>query len=439
MQWQGRCPGCSAWHTLEEQGDAPDATAARARAAKVVPLGEAAAEPPERAPTGSREIDRVLGGGVVPGGVVLLGGDPGIGKSTLLLQVAARWIATGRTALYVAGEESPEQIALRAARLGRDVQSLPVCTDPDVDAVAAAMEADPPDLVIVDSIQTLRSSRSTSAAGSVPQLRDVTTRLTDVARARGIATILVGHVTRSGAIAGPRVVEHLVDTVLYLEGEPGTPLRTIRPVKNRFGSTLEVALLAMGERGLRDAASDIVAAITTGAPHGRRAVGVAIGALLEGTRSFPVEVQALAADAAYGPARLTTNGVDSGRVQMLAAILERYAGDTVAGQDLYLNIVGGLRLTDPTCDLAVLASIASSLRRSPLSADVFVAGEVGLTGELRPVAGLQARLLGGSRAGFRHAVVPESGHVDPVEGLTLHRCRRLEEALEQLFDIEPRR
>ena len=430
-KWAGRCSACGEWETLEEEQTGGNTAAAKTQAAsqgpraKVVLLGDARQSDSERFSSSFDELDRVLGGGIVPGSVVLLGGDPGIGKSTVLLQASARLIEAGHETIYVAGEESPAQLQLRAQRLDADCRPLPVISEHQVELVISTLTSEAPQIVIIDSVQTLQSSQSDSPPGSVAQLKAVTALLTSLAKRENIAMILVGHVTRTGSIAGPRVVEHLVDTVLYLEGEPGSPLRILRAVKNRFGSTLEVGLLEMTSKGLCDGSNSLNLATPAGV---KRAPGVAVSALLEGTRSFLVEVQALVSTAAYGPPHLTTVGVDRGRVQMLAAILERHVGDSVARTDLYVNIVGGLKLHDPSCDVAILLALASSSREKPLPPDLWVIGEVGLTGELRAVSGLEIRVGEAIRAGYRALVVPAANILDLPDlprGVKLHRAERL--------------
>lgn len=433
-KWLGRCPDCGAWNTVEAVAE-PVSPAARAASrtapGNVVLLGDAAIAEATRLPSGYAELDRVLGGGFVAGSVVLLGGDPGIGKSTLLLQVTDRAVRAGRKTLYVAGEESPAQIRLRAERLGCATSQMAVLAEHRVEVVSATIEQLRPDLVIVDSVQTLAAESSSSAPGSVSQLREVTAALTDCARRAGAATVLVGHVTKTGALAGPRVVEHLVDTVVYLEGEPGSAYRVVRAAKNRFGSTLEVGLFEMADGGLLDGAPSLERAAS---PRVSREKGVAVSALLEGSRAFNVEVQALVATGAYGPPRLTCVGIDSGRVQMIAAILERHVGDSVAGTDLYVNVVSGLRLNDPSCDLAVALALVSSARSRAIPSDVWVVGEVGLTGELRPVAFVEARVHAAIRAGFRRLVVPDSVSMEAPAGVNLVRCGRIQQAVEVVFD-----
>jgi DNA repair protein RadA/Sms len=401
--------------------------------APIVRLGDAVEAKTRRMRSSFDELDRVLGGGIVPGSVVLLGGDPGIGKSTILLQASGRMLASGHKVIYVAGEESAAQIQLRAKRLDSDCSALPVISEHQVEPVLATLRAERPDVVIVDSVQTLQATTSDSPPGSVAQLKAVTALLTAQAKTENIAMILVGHVTRSGSIAGPRVVEHLVDTVLYLEGEASSPLRVVRSVKNRFGSTLEVGLLEMTATGLRDGSQSLNLATPAGV---KRAPGVAVSALLEGSRAFLVEVQALVASAVYGPPRLTTVGIDKGRVQMLAAVLERHVGDSVANTDLYVNVVGGLRLNDPSCDLSVLLALASSARERPLPPDLWLVGEVGLTGELRPITGLDVRVGEAARAGYRRLIVPamHSELSQSPENAQIIRAEHLQQVVDIAFD-----
>jgi len=401
--------------------------------AVITRLKDAQDEPLVRMSSGFEEVDRVLGGGIVPGSVVLLGGDPGIGKSTVLLQASSRMVAQGQSVVYVAGEESASQIQLRASRLEGDFDELSLIAEHQVEPILAALKEESPDVVVIDSVQTLQAATSDSPPGSVAQLKAVTTVLTSLAKKENIAIILVGHVTRSGSIAGPRVVEHLVDTVLYLEGDPSSPLRFMRGVKNRFGSTLEVGVLEMTGRGLCDGSGSLNMATPAGV---QRAPGVAVSSLLEGTRAFLVEVQALVSTAVYGPPRLTAVGIDNGRVQMLAAVLERHVGDSVAKTDLYVNVVGGLRLQDPSCDLSVVLALASSSRDVPLPADLWVVGEVGLTGELRTVPGLDARVAEAARAGYRRLLIPAS-HVElpnVPQRIELIRISRLDAAVELAFE-----
>ena len=440
VRWAGKCPHCGEWNTLEEVVEAPTRDAGSlstaggptATPATVIRLRDARMPEIPRLNTGFDELDRVLGGGIVPGSVVLLGGDPGIGKSTLLLQAAAQLLALGRSVLYVAGEENPAQLALRARRVGLATADLMVTTETVVERLVALLEQDPPDVLIVDSIQTMYTAEgSSSAPGSVNQLKAVTHELTQVARHKNVASILVGHVTRSGSIAGPRVVEHLVDTVLYLEGDPGGALRLLRSVKNRFGSTLEVGIFQMARDGMRDAP---LSATEVPAMEDRPA-GVAITATVEGTRAFNVEVQSLVAPSVYGPPRLTVVGTDSSRIQMLAAILERQAGDSVAGADLYMNVTGGLRIHDSATDLGMVCAMVSSLRRRPVPGHLWVAGEIGLTGELRPVQGLPQRISAAIRAGYRAAIIPagDDSPGDVPRGFELHRVARLDRALQLAF------
>jgi DNA repair protein RadA/Sms len=368
-------------------------------------LGEIAPEPRARLATDLPELDRVLGGGLVPGSAILLGGEPGIGKSTLALQVAAA--AAANVVLYVSGEESPEQIRLRASRLPVLPASLLVLAETRVEAIADAWRQHAPKLVLVDSIQTVHSERVESAAGSVAQVRESAADLIALAKSTGAVLILVGHVTKEGMLAGPRVLEHLVDVVLAFEGDRGQSFRVLRAAKNRFGSTLEVGVFAMGERGLEGVAnpSELFLAERRG-----DAPGSCVVALLEGTRPLLLEVQALVAPAGYGTARRTAIGFDDGRLALLLAVLARRGGIDVLGMDVYLNVTGGMRIGEPAADLAVVLALASSRLDVALPPDAVAVGEVGLGGEVRRVGRVEARVQEAARLGFRRALVPQGGH-----------------------------
>ena len=440
LRWTGRCPACGQWNTLVEVAPAPPpppgAADATAPPATTTSLRDARLPGFERVDTGFAELNSVLGGGLVPGSVVLLGGDPGIGKSTLLLQAAANLLERRARVLYVAGEENPAQIALRSRRLQTAAADLLVTTECCVESIAALVQQNPPDAIIVDSIQTVYSLTSTSTPGSIQQLRACTALLTTLAKSLDIPTILVGHVTRTGSIAGPRAVEHLVDTVLYLEGDPGTPLRILRGVKNRFGSTLEVGILQMTRDGLRDAPSSVA---DVPALRGPRPAGIAITAITEGTRAFNVEIQALVAPAAWGPARLHCIGVDSTRVQMITAIMERHCGDSIAGADVYVTVTGGFRLQEPAGDLALAAAIASSFRNRPIAGSVWLTGELALTGDVRDVPNLPSRLGAAHRAGYTRILAPASVGAEELPSASQHAAsvqpiRSLKQVFELLFD-----
>ena len=413
-RWVGRCPDCGAWSTMVEEPDTPPRAAGRARAplggpdapSGAIALRHVAAEARPRLATALPELDRVLGGGLVPGSAVLLGGEPGIGKSTLALQVAAaaaQAAARAAPVLYVSGEESPEQIRLRAARLDALPDALLVLAETRVEAIADAWRAHAPALVLVDSIQTMQSERVDSAPGSVAQVRESAADLIALAKQTGAVLVLVGHVTKEGVLAGPRVLEHLVDVVLAFEGDRGQPFRVLRAAKNRFGSTLEVGVFTMGEQGLAGVAnpSELFLAERRG-----DAPGSCVTAVLEGTRPLLLEVQALVAPAGYGTARRTALGFDDGRLALLLAVLARRGGIDALGMDVYLNVTGGMRIGEPAADLAVVLALASSRLDLPLPPDTVAIGEVGLGGEVRRVGRVEARVQEAARLGFARALVP---------------------------------
>ncbi len=435
-KWAGRCPDCGAWNSLEETTVAAPAARAGIRrnlpgdALRPVSLSKFDGDPKHRRSTGSTEFDRVLGGGIVPGSVILVGGEPGIGKSTLLLQLAGLVGKTG-SVLYVSGEESAEQIALRAARLEVAAGGVQILTATQTENVAATISAATPDLVIVDSIQTLATDQFSSGAGSVTQVRESAARLLTVAKSHGVPVIMVGHVTKEGALAGPKVLEHVVDVVLYLEGERFHGHRLLRGAKNRFGPTDEVGVFEMGERGLADVADPaglFVDSEATGAS------GTALAAVLEGSRGLLVETQALAVPTSFGYPKRTASGYDLNKLHLLAAVLLRHAGIKVGGLDLYLNVSGGYRLQEPAGDLAVAVSIASASLDRPVRSGSVAIGEVGLSGELRPVMGLERRLTEAARAGIKLAVVPSrSRKVTAPKGLTVKPAQNVKAAIDLLL------
>jgi DNA repair protein RadA/Sms len=408
-RWLGRCPECGAWNTLVEEGapagEAPrDLWSAEAGGAAGKPrrLGEIAAEGTPRIGTGVAELDRVLGGGLVPGSVVLLAGEPGVGKSTLALQLAAA-ARTQRPILYVTGEESGEQVRLRAERLPRFPEELLVVAETRAEALAAPWREHAPAIVLVDSIQTLHCDRVESAPGSVAQVRESAALLAGTAKASGAALVLVGHVTKEGAIAGPRVLEHLVDVVLTFEGDRDHAFRLLRAGKNRFGSTREVGVFCMTESGLEGVANPselFLAERRSGAP------GSCIVPLVEGSRPMLVEIQALLAPAGYGTARRTSLGVDDGRLALLLAVLDRRTPVDVLSRDVYVNVAGGVRVGEPAADLGVALALASSRLDLPLPPDVAACGEVGLGGEVRRVARTDLRVAEAVRLGFRRLLLP---------------------------------
>jgi DNA repair protein RadA/Sms len=413
-RWLGRCPECGAWSTLVEEASGGSATAAPARdllrvepgaggGAKPKRLREIEASATPRRSTGIPELDRVLGGGIVPGSVVLLGGEPGVGKSTLALQLAAGLQPLGPF-LYVSGEESPEQIRLRAQRLPAPPEQAFVLAETRVEALIEPWRSLAPAVVLVDSIQTLATDRVESAPGSVAQVRESAALLAATAKASGAALILIGHVTKEGTLAGPRVLEHLVDVVLGFEGDRGQAFRLLRASKNRFGSTQEVGVFRMTEAGLEGVENPselFLAQRRAGAP------GSCIAPLVEGTRPILLELQALVAPAGYGTARRTSIGIDDGRLALLLAVLDRRGGVDLVSRDVYVNVAGGVRVVEPGADLALALAIASSRLEIPLPADVAACGEIGLGGELRRIPRTELRVREAARLGFRRVLVPE--------------------------------
>lgn len=410
-KWVGRCGACDEWGTVVEEADLPPAAGVGGRAgfgslASTGPqrLNEVGASKVRRRETGIAELDRVLGGGLVPGSVILVGGDPGIGKSTLMLQAGERLAQGGSTVLYVTGEESPEQTRLRFDRIGARAENLWLVAETSVERIEAHVNELNPAVLVVDSVQTLFTEALSSAPGSVGQLREVTARLLGLAKGRHMATWLVGHVTKDGAIAGPRVLEHMVDTVLYLEGERGHAFRILRAVKNRFGSTNEIGAFEMRGTGMeevRNPSALFLAERVTGA------AGSVVAASYEGTRPVLVEVQALVTPSHLGTPRRTAIGADQARLALLLAVLEKKAGLFFSGNDVFVNVAGGLRLDEPAVDLAVIAALVSSLRDVAPDAATIVFGEVGLAGEIRGVVGADARVAEARQLGFARAIVPK--------------------------------
>jgi DNA repair protein RadA/Sms len=434
-KWLGRCPQCGAWNTLVEgAAEAPQKHRfqALARTQPIATLSEIEAGDVARTPTGQDELDRVLGGGIVEGGVVLIGGDPGIGKSTLLLQ-AADTLASQLTVLYVTGEESGAQVALRARRLGLDGSKVRVFAEINLEKILSAIDAEKPGFCVIDSIQTLYSDQLTSAPGSVAQVRECAAQLTRHAKAGGTAIVLVGHVTKEGALAGPRVLEHIVDTVLYFEGDTHSSFRLVRAIKNRFGAVNEIGVFAMTERGLKGVTNPSAIFLST---HGQPVPGSCVLVTLEGTRPLLVEVQALVDSGGPSPRRLSV-GLERDRLAMLLAVLHRHAGVGVLDQDVFVNAVGGVRISEPAADLAVLLAIQSSLRGRPLPRGFIAFGEVGLAGEVRPAPRGQERLREAAKLGFSVAVVPKANAPKkPIDGLAIHAVERVEQAIDLLRDLQ---
>ncbi|MCI0518696.1 MAG: DNA repair protein RadA [Chloroflexi bacterium] len=431
----GRCPQCGAWNSMVEEIVQPSPSKSGGRSTgrnAPLRLAEVSGEAEDRLPLSIGEFARVLGGGMVPGSVVLIGGDPGIGKSTLLLQ-AALAMAEQHTVLYVSGEESARQIKMRAARLvGSETfpQELFLATETNLEAIFEFTAQVKPRLLVVDSIQTTSLPDLESSAGSVTQVRECASRLREMAKSSGVAVFLIGHVTKEGAIAGPRVLEHIVDTVLYLEGDRFQSYRLLRSVKNRFGATSEVGVFEMRERGMSEVPNPSEAFL---AERMVNAPGSAIAVTMEGTRPLLVEVQGLTSPTSLGNPRRTPNGVDFNRLLMLAAVLSRRAGLRLGEQDIFVNVVGGLQVDEPAADLAIAAAIASSARNAPLRAEAVLIGEVGLSGELRMVGQMPARLREAASLGFKLAIVPRRmQRGEPWPGsLQVVEARSLREALDK--------
>jgi DNA repair protein RadA/Sms len=435
LKWQGQCPHCQAWNTLiEGVAESPKTHrfSALSEQAPVRLLAAIEAEDVPRFSTGIGEFDRVLGGGLVPGGVVLIGGDPGIGKSTLLLQ-ALGFMSRSRAALYVTGEESGAQLALRARRLGVESSSLKVLAEIQLERIQAVLAAEQPEVAVVDSIQTLYSESLSSAPGSVAQVRECAAHLTRIAKQSGTTIILVGHVTKEGALAGPRVLEHIVDTVLYFEGDSHSSFRLVRAFKNRFGAVNELGVFAMTERGLKGVTNPSALFLSQ---HDSPVSGSCVLATQEGSRPLLVEIQALVDTAHVANPRRLSVGLEQNRLALLLAVLHRHAGIACYDQDVFINAVGGVKIGEPAADLAVLCAIHSSLRDRPLPRGLVVFGEVGLAGEIRPAPRGQERLKEAAKLGFSHALIPKANSPkQPIEGLEVCAVDRIDEALGTLREL----
>jgi len=436
-KWQGQCPGCGLWNTLVETVAEAQASGNRyasvGGAAKLQQLSDIRPREEPRTPTGLEEFDRVLGGGLVAGGVVLIGGDPGIGKSTLLLQALSKMAAADQAVLYVSGEESAEQVALRARRLQVPTAGLALLAEISLERVLSTLAAQKPTVAVIDSIQTMYSEALASAPGSVAQVRECAAQLTRHAKQTGTSIILVGHVTKEGALAGPRVLEHIVDTVLYFEGDAHSSFRLVRAVKNRFGAVNELGVFAMTERGLRGVSNPSALFLSQ---HEQPVSGSCVMVTQEGTRPLLVEIQALV-DASHSPnPRRLTVGLEQNRLAMLLAVLHRHAGIVCFDQDVFVNAVGGVRIAEPAADLAVLAAIVSSFKNSPLQSKLIAFGEVGLAGEIRPAPRGQERLKEAAKLGFSHALIPKANAPKhPIEGLTVVAVDRVGAAIDRLFAL----
>ena len=404
-----------------------------APASAVMALSAIEAQDMQRTPTGQDELDRVLGGGMVEGGVVLIGGDPGIGKSTLLLQALDGLQRSGQHTLYVTGEESGAQVALRARRLGLDHSQVNVLAETQLEKIIATLQAQSPQVAVIDSIQTVYSDQLTSAPGSVAQVRECAAHLTRMAKSSGTTVVLVGHVTKEGALAGPRVLEHMVDTVLYFEGDTHSSYRLVRAIKNRFGAVNEIGVFAMTEKGLKGVSNPSAIFLSQ---HTEPVPGSCVMVTLEGTRPLLVEIQALVDSGGPSPRRLSV-GLDRDRLAMLLAVLHRHAGVACMDQDVFVNAVGGVRISEPAADLAVMLAIQSSLRGKPLPRGFLAFGEVGLAGEVRPAPRGQERLKEAAKLGFSVALIPKANMPKkPIEGLTIHAVERVDEAVAVLRHLD---
>jgi DNA repair protein RadA/Sms len=428
-KWQGQCPHCGVWNTLVETLATPAParfeSVAGARST-VTTLAAVTPRASSRIPTGLDEFDRVLGGGLVAGGVILLGGDPGIGKSTLLLQAGAALGAAHRT-LYVTGEESAEQIALRAQRLALVNAPIELLAEVQLEAIVAAIDAISPEIVVIDSVQTVYTEALASAPGSVAQVRECAAQLTRLAKQRGVCVLFVGHVTKEGAIAGPRVLEHIVDTVLYFEGDPHSSFRLVRAIKNRFGAANELGVFAMTERGLKGVSNPSALFLSQ---HAEGVPGSAVVATLEGSRPLLVEVQALVDPVQGGMPRRLAVGLDGQRLALLLAVLHRHGGVDTGGFDVFVNAVGGVRILEPAADLAVMLSVCSSLRNRALPHKSLIFGEVGLAGEIRPVQRGQERIREAAKLGFESVIIPSLNKPkQAIDGMRVISVDRVDEAI----------
>ncbi len=437
-RWMGKCPDCNQWNTLveervEKQKDI--GSAKRGKVSEPLALNEIKIGDEDRFVTKIGELDRVLGGGIVTGSVVLIGGDPGIGKSTLVLQMLKQVSELRGKALYVSGEESPAQIKMRAQRLGVKAENLYVLAETSLDEILRAADELQPQVIVVDSVQTVYTSELPSAPGSVGQVREVSGRLMLHAKRTGIPTFLVGHVTKDGAIAGPRVLEHIVDTVLYFEGDRGHAFRILRAVKNRFGSTNEIGVFEMKESGLAEVANPSELFL---AERPKDATGSVVVSSLEGTRPILAELQALVTPTKMTMPRRTSIGVDYNRVSLLIAVLEKRVGMHLMGMDVFVNVVGGLKIDEPAVDLGIIAAVASSFREKPINANTVVMGEVGLAGEVRAISQAEARLKDAAKLGFTRCILP-AVNVEKIERsaalkkMELMGVRTVDEAMERLF------
>jgi DNA repair protein RadA/Sms len=436
-KWLGRCPECESWGTFVEEpltGDAKSpGIVPGGKSAKPVPLSDVEIADEERRRTGISEFDRALGGGIVAGSLVLIGGDPGIGKSTLMLQAAGNLAENGHSVLYVSGEESLKQLKMRSERLGGNrAASIMAVAETDIAAVTALAESMRPDAMIIDSIQTMASPDFSSVPGSVGQVREATMRLMALAKQTGVPVFLIGHVTKDGTIAGPRIMEHMVDTVLYFEGDKNQVFRILRAVKNRFGSTNEIGVFEMKTAGLDEVANPSAVFLSEKPDH---SAGSVVSASMEGTRPILVELQALASRSSLGMARRTILGLDQNRVALLVAVMEKKLGMELMGYDVFMNVAGGVRINEPAVDLGIIAAVASSFLDRPIKAGTVVLGEVGLTGEVRAINHIETRVAEVKKMGFENCVLPYSNlkRMQDEKRLSVTGVKTIAEAIEALF------
>ena len=432
-KWMGRCPGCGAFNTMQEHIEKPIApgkvkSAPVGMSRKPQKLRQVTSDGEIRFSTGMGELDRVLGGGAVVGSLVLVGGAPGIGKSTLLLQICNS-LCAGRRVLYISGEESERQVKLRAQRLGVEPEELYILSETRLTDISEAVEEMDPDILIVDSVQTLYNEENESSPGSVSQVKDCTMTLMQLSKSQGITVFVVGHINKDGNIAGPKVLEHMVDCVLYFEGDPNTSYRLLRAAKNRFGSTNEIGVFEMMDSGLTEVPNPSQM-LLEGRPEG--ASGTCVACVMEGTRPVLAEVQALVSKTTFNVPRRTADGFDFNRAVLLMAVAEKRAGMKLSAFDAYINVIGGLRLDEPGADLSVALAVASSYRDTPVADDLVAIGEIGLTGEIRSVSHMNQRLGEVARLGFKKCIIPKYGSekLEIPEGLTVYRVRNLREAIE---------
>ncbi|HBM80302.1 MAG TPA: DNA repair protein RadA, partial [Clostridiaceae bacterium] len=428
LRWLGKCPGCGSWNTMVEEIKQDKKTEQFAGNSQPVKLNDVKVMDEERYKTGLKELDRVLGGGIVKGSLILVGGDPGIGKSTLLLQISNSIGKENKTILYISGEESEKQIKIRASRLGVDSDNLYIVSETDIDLIEKFIEDIKPDIAVIDSIQTMYRGELTSAPGSVSQVREATGRLMRIAKSMNVAIFIVGHVTKEGSIAGPRVLEHMVDTVLYFEGERHHTYRILRAVKNRFGSTNEIGIFEMRDTGLVEVPNPSELMLT-GRPE--NVPGNVVVSSIEGTRPVLVELQALVSQTSFGMPRRMATGIDYNRVVLLMAVLEKRAGMQLQTCDAYVNVAGGIKVDEPAVDLGIILSVASSFKNKEINSEMAVMGEVGLTGEVRGISYIEKRIQEAYKLGFKSVVLPKDNakNIKGFSEIKIYGVQNIYEAL----------